>query len=181
MMSQMSEINATSILNSLVKNDSTSCCAFFGLRKIMKSMPARTHAPKAPRTAPCTVLATLESNVSSERAMVESWAPSEPEMLRGSKALTSSRYAPASPTAVPGISALNEPLPAYTNVMLRDSELPAVDFHSRSLSCWSRSISSRSQSYVTTVTTRLVATGMRESVTGWRSSLDETAMSFLAR
>ena len=73
MMSQISKINANNILNSLVKNDSTSCCAFFGLRNIMKSMPTRTHTPNDPRTAPCTVLATLESNVSSERAMVESW------------------------------------------------------------------------------------------------------------
>ncbi len=178
MMSQISEIDARSILNSLVKNDSTSCFAFFGLRNIMKSMPARTHAANEPRTAPSTVLATLESNVSSERAMVESWTPSEPEMLRGTTALISSWYAPGSLRAVPGISALNEPLPAYRSVMLRDSEPAAVDFHSRSLSCWSRSIRSRSQSYVTTVTMRLVPTGMRESVTGWRSSLDEMVISF---
>ena len=181
MMSQISKINANNILNSLVKNDSTSCCAFFGLRKIMKSMPARTHAPNEPRTAPCTVLATLESNVSSERAMIESWAPSEPDILRGTTALTSSWYAPGSLRAVPGISALNEPLPAYTNVILRDSERAAVDFQSRSLSCWSRSIRSRSQSYVTTVIMRLVATGMRESLTGWRSSLEKTRISFSAR
>ena len=181
MMSQMSEINAKSILNSLVKNDNTSSCAFFGLRIIMKSMPARMHTPNEPRTAPCTVVARLESNVSSERVMVESWAPSEPERLSDITVLTSSWYAPGSLRAVPGISALNEPLPAYKNVTLRDSELAAVDFHSRSLSSWSRSIRSRSQSYVTTVTMRLVAAGMRESVTGWRSSLDEMVMSFLAR
>jgi hypothetical protein len=174
----MSKIDVKSILNSLVKNDSTSCFAFFGFRIIMKSMPARTHTPNEPRTAPCTVLARLESNVSSERAITESWAPSEPEILRGTTALISSWYAPGSLRAVPGISALNEPLPAYRNVMLRDSELAAVDFQSRSLSCWSRSIRSRSQSYVTTVTMRLVAAGMRESVTGWRSSLDEMAISF---
>jgi len=51
-MSQTSEVVVRTILNSRFRKDSSSCRAFFGLRYIMKSMPAMMHATTEPTTAP---------------------------------------------------------------------------------------------------------------------------------